>query len=185
MLNAAQLARSLSVSGKTIARYLDLMVDLLLVRRLPPLHANVLKRLVRTPKYYVRDSGIVHALLDISNRDALYRHPIRGASWEGYVLDNIQAVVSEWILQSFYRTSAGAEIDLVLEFPGMKEKWAVEVKSSSAPSLSRGFYNAIEDIEPDRAFVVYAGEEDYPVSDTVTAMGLRNFLQMLALKSRK
>lgn len=184
MLNAAQLARSLSVSGKTIARYLDLMVDLLLIRRLPPLHANVLKRLVRTPKYYVRDSGIVHALLDISNRDALFRHPIRGASWEGYVLDNIQAVVSERVLPSFYRTSAGAEIDLILEFPGMMERWAVEIKSGSAPSLNRGFYNAIEDIEPDRAIVVYAGEEDYPISDTVTAMGLRSFLTLLAKKYR-
>ena len=159
LLNAAQPARSLGVDGKTVARYLDLMVDLLLVRRLPAYHTNVNKRLVKSPKVYVRDSGVLHALLGIGNREALFGHPILGASWEGFVIDNIASVLREGTLMSFYRTAAGAELDLILEFPGLSERWAIEIKSSSMPRLTRGFYNAVEDVEPDRAFVVYAGDE--------------------------
>ena len=183
VLNAAQLARSLAVDGKTIARYLDLMVDLLLVRRLQPHHANVKKRLVKSPKIYVRDSGIVHALLSIPDREALFGHPVVGSSWEGFVIDNLLSVAKDGTLPSFYRTSAGAEIDLILEFPGLSEKWAIAIKSGSTPKPTKGFYNAIADIRPDKAFVVYAGEERYPLSAGVDAIGLTQLCQALANKS--
>jgi uncharacterized protein len=179
VLNSAQLARSLAVDGKTIARYLDLMVDLLLVRRLQPFHANVKKRLVKSPKVYVRDSGVVHALLNIPDREALFGHPIVGASWEGFVIDNLLSVAPDRTLPSFYRTSAGAEIDLILEFPGLSKKWAIEIKSGSAPKPTKGFYNAIEDIAPDKSFVVYAGDERYPIAEGVDAIGLSEMAQML------
>ncbi|MCV6605799.1 MAG: ATP-binding protein [Porticoccaceae bacterium] len=180
ILNAAQLARSLAVDGKTVARYLDLMVDLLLVRRLQPFHANIKKRLVKSPKVYVRDSGVVHALLNIPNRESLFGHPISGASWEGFVIDNLLANAPNGVLPSFYRTSAGAEIDLILEFPGLSKKWAVEIKSGSTPKPGKGFYNAREDIGPDKCFVVYAGNERYPISEGVEAIGLMEMCQLLA-----
>ena len=179
VLNAAQLARSLGVDGKTVARYLDLMVDLLLVRRLPAYHANVNKRLVKSPKVYVRDSGVLHALLGIADREALFGHPILGASWEGFVIDNIASVMQEGTLMSFYRTSAGAELDLILEFPGLSEKLAIAIKSSSTPKPSRGFYYALEDVAPDKTFVVYAGDERYPLSEGIDALGLSEVMGLI------
>ena len=179
VMNAAQLARSLAVDGKTIARYLDLMVDLLLVRRLQPFHANVKKRLVKSPKVYVRDSGVVHTLLNIPDREALFGHPIVGASWEGFVIDNLLSAAPNRTLPSFYRTSAGAEVDLILEFPGLSKKWAIKIKIGSAPKPTKGFYNAIEDIEPDKSFVIYAGDERYPIAESVDAIGVTEMAQML------
>ena len=183
ILNAAQLARSLAVDGKTVARYLDLMVDLLLVRRLRPYHANVKKRLVKSPKVYVRDSGVVHTLLGIPDRESLFGHPVVGSSWEGFVIDNLLSVAQDRTLPGFYRTSAGAEIDLILEFPGLSEKWAIEIKRGSAPKPTKGFYNAIEDIEPEKSFVVYAGKERYPIADGIDAIGLTELCKMLANRS--
>jgi len=185
VINAAQLARSLAVDGKTIARYLDLMVDLLLVRRLRPYHTNTKKRLVKSPKVYVRDSGVTHALLGIPDREALFGHPVVGTSWEGFVIENLIAVAPERTLASFYRTSAGAEIDLVLEFPGLTEKWAIEIKSGRLARPGKGFYNAVEDIQPDKAFVVYAGNERYPVSEGVEAISVIQMAQTLLEKSRE
>ena len=179
VLNAAQLARSLAVDGKTIARYLDLMVDLLLVRRLQPYYANVKKRLVKSPKVYIRDSGVVHALLSIPDREALFGHPVVGSSWEGFVIDNLLSVVPDRTLPGYYRTSAGAEIDLILEFPGLSETWAIEIKSGSTPKPAKGFYNAIEDIEPDKSFIVYTGDERYPISEGIDAIGLSELSQVL------
>lgn len=126
LLNAAALARALVVDGKTVARYLDLLVDLLLVRRLPPWQRNVGKRLVKSPKVYVRDSGLVHALLSISDHEALLAHPVAGASWEGLVIESLLAAAPTGTEASFYRTSAGAEIDLLLELPGQSKPWAIE-----------------------------------------------------------
>jgi len=183
VINAAQLARSLAVDGKTIARYLDLMVDLLLVRRLHPYHTNTKKRLVKSPKVYVRDSGVTHALLGISDREVLFGHPVAGTSWEGFVIENLISAAPERTLASFYRTSAGAEIDLVLEFPGLTEKWAIEIKSGLSAKPTKGFYNAVEDIQPDKTFVVYAGEERYPVSDGLEAVGMSEMAQLLLEKS--
>ena len=171
MINAAQLARSLAVDGKTVARYLDLMVDLLLVRQLRPYHVNTRKRLVKAPKVYLRDSGIMHALLGICDREALFGHPNAGGSWEGFVIENLIALSSDRAVAGFYRTSAGAEIDLVLELTG-GEIWAIEIKSGRSASPSRGFYNACEDVQPNKSFVVHAGEERYPVSQDAEAIGV-------------
>ena len=178
-LNAAHLARGLAVDGKTIARYLDLLVDLLLVRRLPPFHANVGKRLVKSPKVYVRDSGIVHALLGLDDREAVLGHPVAGGSWEGFVLENLLGAAPERAKAWFYRTAAGAEIDLVLEMPGGR-LWAVEIKRGLAPRLDRGFHHAREDLEPERSFVVYSGDDRYLKSEGVEAIGLGELAQLLA-----
>jgi uncharacterized protein len=141
LLNAAQLASSLGVSGQTVARYLDIMVDFLLVRRLQPWAAvNTKKRWVKTPKVYIRDSGLVHALLGIRDEEELLGHPIAGPSWEGALIENILDALPSTARAHFYRTSAGAEIDLVVEFSA-QQRWAIEIKRSvSDPSPSKGFY---------------------------------------------
>ena len=171
LLNAAQLARSLGVSGKTIAHYLDLMVDLLLVRRLPPRLANAGKRLVRSPKVYVRDSGLLHALLGLAGKEAILGHPVTGPSWEGMVIENLATLAGRNAEASFYRTSGGAEIDLVLSWADGRE-WAIEVKRSLAPKLERGFHSALADLEPERGFVVYPGSERYGLGASTEAIGL-------------
>ena len=178
-LNAAQLARGLAVDGKTIARYLDLLVDLLLVRRLSPLHANVGKRLVKSPKVYVRDSGIVHTLLGLDDRDAVLGHPVAGGSWEGFVVENLLRAAPDRVKAWFYRTAAGAEIDLVLEMPG-GNLWAAEIKRGLAPKLDRGFHYARQDLEPERSFVVYSGADRYPMGEGVEAIGLGELASLLA-----
>lgn len=183
MLNAAQLARGLGVDGKTVARYLDLLVDLLLVRRLPPFHANIGKRLVKSPKVYVRDSGIVHTLLGLDDREAVLGHPVAGGSWEGFVIENLLSVAGDRVRPFFYRTSAGAEIDLVLEMSGGK-LWAVEIKRGLAPKLDKGFHHAREDLKPDRSFVVYAGEDRYPKAGGVEVIGLKELASLLAESPR-
>jgi predicted AAA+ superfamily ATPase len=179
-LNAAALARGLGVSGVTVGRYLDLMVDLLLVRRLQPRLVNVGKRLVRAPKVYVRDSGLVHALLGLVDREAVLGHPVAGASWEGLAIENLIGLAGELVEPSFYRTSAGAEVDLVLSWPDGRE-WAIEVKRTSAPKVSRGMRSALTDIEPERAFVVYAGSERFPLGETVEAIGLAELCTELCI----
>jgi len=179
MLNASRLASGLSLSAPTITKYIDLLVDLLLVRRLRPLHANVGKRLVKSPKVYVRDSGLLHALLGIGDYNALAGHPVVGASWEGFVIENLIATTPERTIASYYRTAAGAEVDLVLEFPGLTEKWAIEIKRGLSAKPKKGFYHAIEDIEPDKTFIVYAGDERYPVTEGVEAIGVSDMTQML------
>lgn len=179
-LNAAKLAASLGVSSPTVASYIDLLVDLLLVRRLRPYHANVKKRLVKSPKVYVRDSGIVHALLGLPDYDALAGHPVAGASWEGFVIENLMCSAPSGTMASFYRTQAGAEIDLLLEPPGAARPWAVEIKLGLAPTLGRGFHHAREDVRPERCFVVYSGTERYPLAPGVEAIGLREMAELLA-----
>ncbi len=171
LLNAAELARSLGVDGKTVASYLDLLVDLLLVRRLEPWHANLGKRLVKSPKVYVRDSGITHALLGLGTADQLLGHPIVGASWEGFVVETLIAASPHGTTANFYRTAAGAEIDLLIAPPGRKP-WAIEIKRSLAPKVEKGFYLACEDIQPERRIVVYPGTETFPMKNEVTAMPL-------------
>lgn len=172
MLNASRLAAGLSIAAPTVTRYIDLLADLLLVRRLPPFHANTGKRLVKSPKVYVRDSGILHALLGLADHNALSGHPVVGTSWEGFVIENLLAAAPPRTQASFYRTSAGAEIDLVLELPG-RGRWAIEIKRSLTARPEKGFHLACQDIEPKRRFLVYAGEERYPVSAELEAIGLR------------
>lgn len=171
LLNAAELARSLGVDGKTVASYLDLLVDLLLVRRLEPWHANVGKRLVKSPKVYVRDSGIAHALLGLGTTEQLLGHPIVGSSWEGFVIETLIASSPEGTAANFYRTAAGAEIDLLLTPPGEKP-WAIEIKRSLTPKLEKGFYLACEDLQPQKRIVIYPGQESFPLPNGVTVMSL-------------
>jgi len=178
VLNAAHLGRNLDVSGVTIGRYLDLMTDLLLVRRLKPWTVNVGKRLIKSPKIYVRDSGITHALLNIPNYNNLLGHPVVGGSWEGFVIENIMAVAPSRVQPYYYGTPRGAEIDLVLEFPG-GTKWAIEIKRNSAPSISKGFYAGCEDVKPDKRFVVYSGSDSFPMGEDITAISLPNLMQEL------
>jgi predicted AAA+ superfamily ATPase len=179
LLNAAQIARGLGVSGATVAHYLDLMVDLLLVRRLPPRLANVGKRMVRSPKVYVRDSGLVHALLGVAEKEAILGHPVAGGSWEGLVIENLIAVAGDSAEPSFYRTGGGAEVDLVLTWRDGRE-WAVEVKRSLSPRLERGLRSALEDLQPERSFVVYPGSERYALGAGVEAIDLAGLSGLIA-----
>jgi hypothetical protein len=182
VLNAAHLARSLEVSGVTIGRYLDLMVDLLLVRRLKPWTFNIGKRLVRSPKIYVRDSGITHALLNIGNYTDLLGHPVIGGSWEGFVIENIMSATPSNVQPFYYGTPGGAEIDLILEF-SPTEKWAIEIKRNSSPSISKGFYTACEDVKPQKRFVVYAGKDRFSMGNAVEAIPLFQLMQEVMMKA--
>lgn len=154
LLNAAALARALAVDGKTVAAYLDLLLDLLLVRRLAPWHGNVRKRLVKSPNVYVRDSGLVHALLGIADSEALLGHSVAGGSWEGLAIESLIAAAPEGTEPSFFRTGAGAESDLLLKLPGRRQPWAIEIKCGLAPKLERGFHAACDTVRPERRFVV-------------------------------
>ena len=183
ILNASRIASSLSVSAPTVSHYVDLLVDLLLVRRLRPFHANVGKRLVKSPKIYIRDSGILHALLDIEDYNDLCGHPVLGQSWEGFVIENLLTAVPDRTEAGFYRTLVGAEIDLVLRFPSKNEVWAIEIKSGLSVRPQKGFYIACNDLKPDRCFVVYAGDECYPIDDNVEAIGLRELSTILSSMS--
>jgi len=179
IFNASILARNLEVSSVTVTRYLDLMVDLLLVRRLQPWIANIGKRLVKSPKVYIRDSGITHALLNIGTYNDLLGHPVLGGSWEGFVIENILSVTPGNARPYYYRTASGQEIDLILEFSGL-EKWAIEIKRSTVPVLSKGFYQACETIRPDKKFVVYAGQDKFPLQEGVTAIPLAGLMEELS-----
>ncbi len=178
MLNASKLASSLSIATKTVGFYIDLLVNLLLLRRLAPYYVNIGKRLVKTPKVYIRDSGILHALLAIGDYNTLAGHPVLGESWEGFVIENVLSVVPFGTKPSFYRTSAGAEIDLVLEMPN-SEIWAIEIKSGLTAKPAKGFYNAIEDITATSCFVVYAGQERYPIAENIQAISLIDLMELI------
>ncbi len=173
LLNVSQLAASLGVSSHSVNHYIGLLVDLLLVRRLQPYHANVGKRLVKSPRVYIRDSGLVHALLRLGDLNTLSGHPVVGASWEGFVIENLLAAAPRRTQASFYRTAAGAEMDLVLELGGEHGLWAIEVKRSLAPAPSKGFHHAREDLQPTRTFIVYPGQDRYPLSAGVEVISLR------------
>lgn len=178
LFNASRMGGSLGVSGQTASRYLDLLVDLMLVRRLQPWYANVGKRLVKSPKTFIRDSGILHSLLNIQTLDDLLCHPVVGSSWEGMVMENILSAVPEGTESFFYRTAAGAEVDLVLNFGG--KLWAIEIKRTSAPRLTKGFYHACKDIEPSEKWVIYTGDEDYKMKDGIRVLPLEKMMEQLA-----
>ena len=177
LLNVAALARALAVDGKTVAAYLDLLVDLLLVRRLAPWHGNVRKRLVKSPKVYVRDSGLVHALLGI---DALLAHPVAGGSWEGLAVESLIAAAPSGSEAHFFRTAAGAEIDLLLKLPGQRKPWAIEIKRGLAPKIERGFHFGCEAVRPHQRRVVYGGIERFPLADGVEAVSLTDLCEEIA-----
>lgn len=179
LLNASQISASLGVSAQTVTRYIDLLCDLLLVRRLTPLHANVGKRLVKAPKVYVRDSGLLHELLGLGDYNALAGHPVKGASWEGFAIENLTGVLKERAIPGFYRTAAGAEIDLVLERPS-RGLIAIEIKSSGAPTVAKGFHMACADLKPAARFLVYPGDERFSLGSGIEAIGLRELMTLLA-----
>jgi hypothetical protein len=176
--NAAALAEGLGVSGQSVGRYLDLLVDLMLVRRLPPWHANLGKRLVKSPKVYVRDSGLVHALLGLGTLESLLGHPVVGGSWEGFCIETLIAAAPAGTEAFFYRTAAGAELDLVLRLPD-GAVWAVEIKRATAPRLSRGFHIAAEDIGASRKLLVYAGARQVPAAADTRALPLPDAVALL------
>lgn len=182
ILNAARLASSLGVSGQTIGRYLDLLCDLLLVRRLQPWAKQSSKRLVKAPKVFVRDSGLVHALLGLGTQRELLSHPVVGGSWEGWIIENLLACVPPNTQASYYRTAVGAEIDLLLDLPG-GALWAVEIKRSSAPTVSRGFHIACDDVGATRRLVVSSANTRFPMAGGLEHLPLLALMQeLLALR---
>ncbi len=182
LLNAAALARALAVDGKTVASYLDLLVDLLLVRRLAPWHSNVRKRLVKSPKVYVRDSGLVHALLGLGDIEALLAHPVAGASWEGLAVESLISSAPSGTEPHFFRTAAGAEIDLLLKLPGQRKPWAIEIKRGLTPKIERGFRLACDTVRPERRVMVYGGVERFPLAEDVEAVSLVSLCEELSAR---
>lgn len=177
-LNTAQLGASLGITIPTVKRYIELLEDLFLVRTLFPWSGNVGKRLVKTPKVYIRDSGLTHALLNLTTLDDLVGHPIVGASWEGFVIENILSCLPQGVTSWFYRTSAGAEIDLVIEV-NHQERYAIEVKRSLSPTVSKGFYLGCEDVKATKRYVVYPGKERYPSTDGIIVTSLAELMDEL------
>jgi len=175
-LNASKLADSMGVSGHTIRKYIDLLEQTFVVRALQPWSGNSKKRLVKSPKVYIRDSGLLHALLDIASMEQLFAHPVYGTSYEGFVIENIVTQLPRW-KASFYRTSSGAEMDLVLEKQG--RRIAIEIKASTSPKLGRGNWSALEALQPDESFVVAPVDVSYPMSENVMVMPLDAMLEAL------
>lgn len=174
-VNFASLASNLEVDGKTISHYIDILVDLLLVHRLEPWHVNVKKRLVKSPRFYIKDSGILHRLLGILDHNALLSNPVFGKSFEGFAIENILSVVPSGTESYFYRTAAGAEIDLVLKISS-EELWAIEIKSGVAPKIKSGFYQACEDIKATQRYVVYGGDDEFPIQNNTTVISLQRLM---------
>jgi uncharacterized protein len=183
MLNQAKLASSLGLSAPTVSRYIDLLVDLQLVRRLQPYSGNIGKRLVKAPKVYVRDSGLVHALLGLRAWDDILGHPIAGPSYEGFCLENLITAAAQNTQTPrrpyYYRTQMGAEVDLVFERAGQPEI-AIEIKRASAPSVERGFHVACEDLGITQRYVVYPGDEAFALRAGVQAIGLKELAAKLS-----
>jgi predicted AAA+ superfamily ATPase len=174
----SEIGKSLEVSHTTIRSYLNILTDFYMVRQVQPWSGNTGKRLVKSPKIYLRDTGILHRLLNISRFDDLLGNPIVGSSWEGFVAENIISQLSTKWRYSYYRTTSQTEIDLVLEGPG-KKVWAVEIKRSAAPVLSKGFHTASADIKATEKFVVYSGNEKFPMTSGTQAIGLVAFLKLI------
>jgi hypothetical protein len=175
--NASRLASGFGVSAPTVQHYLDILEATYMLRRLPPLQANLGKRLVKSPKVYLRDSGLLHALLGITTLNDLAGHPVVGASWEGWVLEQIaQLIAPQWQL-SFYRTARGAEMDVVAERG--KQKIGFEIKFSSAPTLSKGFWSALADLKLDHAYVIAPVENGYPLASNVDVVPAAELVKVL------
>ena len=171
--NASHLAKSLGITAPTVRMYLDILEETFLVRKLQPYYINIKKRLIKSPKVYIRDSGLLHALLGIRNLDALQSHPLVGSSWEGFVIEQIISLMKKSHDVYFYRTNAGAEIDLVV-FDRKNRPIAIEVKYSASPKVEKGYWIAYEDLLCKKGFVVYPGDESYPLGKNVLALPLRD-----------
>ncbi len=179
--NASRMATTLGISSVTVARYLDLLTDLFLVRQIPPWHGNVGKRLTKSKKVYVRDSGITHALLNLHSMEDVLGHPVAGFSWEGYVIDNIIALLGAEARVSFYRTSNGAEVDLIIQF-AENDCVALEIKRNLAPKLSKGFHIGAKDVGATERYLVYPGSDSYPVNDQTWVLPFPELMRKLASK---
>ncbi len=167
--NASKIAASLGVSPPSARHYLDILQDTFMIRQLQPFHANLKKRLIKSPKVYLRDSGLLHALLNVGTYDELRGHPAAGASWEGFIIEQIlSGVPSSWGAY-FYRTAAGAEVDLLL-VPRAGRFIFIEIKLSLDPRPGRGFWSAHEDLRPRKGFVVYPGDERFPLGKEVSTL---------------
>ncbi|MEM8894719.1 MAG: DUF4143 domain-containing protein, partial [Bacteroidota bacterium] len=177
LLNASTLANSLGMSNSSVTRYIDLMESLFLIRKLRPWYQNTGKRITKSPKVYINDTGILHALINIPDYNTLYSHPVAGASWEGFVLQNIIGVLPDFAETYFYRTSGGAEIDLIITLGD--KKIAVEVKKASVPKLERGFYEACQDLQPSEKYLIYTGKDSFYMKHDILALGLPEFLSIL------
>jgi uncharacterized protein len=177
ILNNARLAQALAVSAPTVHKYIDLLCDLLLVRRIQPWSGNITKRLVKSPKVYVRDSGIVHALLEVEHLNDLFGHPILGVSWEGFVIDELLKAVPRR-RPLFYRTQDGAELDLVFERGG-KPHVAIEVKRGSAPRVEAGFKIACDDLAIEHRLIIYSGTDTYPAKNGAVVHSLKSAIDVL------
>lgn len=176
--NLSELGKSLEVSHTSIRSYIDTLQDFFMIRQLQPWSGNSKKRLVKSPKIYLRDSGLLHSLLKISTYDQLLGHPVVGSSWEGFVVENVLNHLPNTWKASFYRSSNQNEIDLVLEGPD-RSVWAVEIKKSIAPKINVGFHRAAEDIKATRKFVIYSGTDRFPISGEVEIIGLIPFLKLI------
>lgn len=177
-INYSKLAANLEVDAKTVRNYIDILTDLLLVRRLEPWHANVKKRLVKSPRYYVRDSGILHRLLGINRYDELLSNPVLGKSWEGFAVENILSVLPSRAEACFYRTAAGAEVDLVIKTPS-SEIWAVEIKHGVAPRLSKHYSQICDDVGATHKYILYGGDDEFPVGNDVKIISLPGLMERL------
>ncbi len=170
--------KSLEVSHTTVKTYLDILSDFYMVRQIQPWAGNTKKRLIKSPKIFIRDTGILHNLLNIPDFESLLGHPVVGASWEGFVIENIIINLSDKWQYSYYRTTTQTEIDLVLEGPD-KQVWAVEIKRSAAPSLKNRFHKACDDIGATKKFVIYSGSERFHLTKDTEAIGLIDFLNLI------
>jgi uncharacterized protein len=177
-LNIAKLATNLDIAAPTAKRYIELLEDLLLIRSLLPWSGNIGKRLVKAPKIYIRDSGLTHTLLNLTTINDLLGHPVVGSSWEAFVIENLISCLPDGITPWFYRTSAGAEIDLVIE-KNATTKYAIEIKRSLAPAVSKGFHLGCEDIAASHRFIVYPGAEKFPITKEIAAIPLLEMMNVL------
>ena len=182
-VNFSELGRSLELTHPTVKHYIDVLTDFYMIQQLPPFSANLKKRLVKSPKIYLRDSGILHNLLNISDVEALLSHPKVGASWEGFAVENILNQLDNRWNYSYYRTATQNELDLVLETPS-GEIWAVELKRSSVAKPARGFFEACRDVNADRRWMITSGNDRYPLTSEVEVIGLGEFLEILENYSR-
>lgn len=180
-INMSELGRSLEQSHNTIKHYLDLLTDFYMLRQLQPWSGNLKKRLVKTPKIFVRDSGILHSLMNIHDMENLLSYPTMGASWEGFVIENILNLLGSNWTYSYYRSATQVEIDLVLETPD-REIWAIEIKRTTAPKLGRGFFEACKDIKATHKWLINGQSEQYPLANGVEVIGLLSFLELLESK---
>lgn len=176
--NASQIAGSLGISAPTVRSYLDILEETFIARRLQPYYTNIKKRLIKAPKVYIRDSGILHSLLRIRDIEDLMGNPSAGRSWEGFVVEQIIGLLPEGWSYFFYRTSAGAEIDVLLVDKKNKPV-AVEIKYSASPKAERGFWNALEDLSCRKAFIVYPGEETYPSGRNTVTLSVKELNKII------